>query len=172
MAIISVLSATLQIGGARFQEAYLWIIGCAAVLVVFLHLCFTYTRQGRAKQAVAADAEIAGAVGVNVPRVIMQIFGLTFAVAACAGVLVGPLYFVSFDIGDTVGLKAFSAAVFGGINSVPGTIVGGIVIGLLEGLTGTYISSAYKDLAAYFVLLVMLLFRPNGLLGSTTPVKV
>jgi branched-chain amino acid transport system permease protein len=162
----------LQFGGARFQEAYLWIIGCTVGLVVLLHLVFTYTRHGRAMRAVAADAEIAGTVGVNVPRVIMHIFGLTFAVAAGAGVLIGPLYFVSFDIGDMVGLKAFSAAVFGGINSVPGTIVGGITIGLLEGLTGTYISSAYKDLAAFFVLLVMLLLRPNGLLGTTTPVKV
>ena len=83
-------------------------------------------------------------------------FGLSFAVAAIAGVLIGPLYFVSFDMGDMVGLKAFSAAVFGGINSIPGTILGGVVIGLLENLAGGYISSAYKDLVAFVILLVML----------------
>jgi branched-chain amino acid transport system permease protein len=89
-----------------------------------------------------------------------------------AGVLIGPLYFVSFDMGDMVGLKAFSAAVFGGINSIPGTILGGVVIGVLENLAGGYISSAYKDLVAFVILLVMLVWRPTGLLGRETPIKV
>lgn len=162
----------LEFGGARFQEAYLWVIGCTVVVVALLHFFFSYTRHGRAMRAVAADAEIAGAVGVNVRRAIAHIFGLTFAVAAGAGVLIGPLYFVSFDMGDMMGLKAFAAAVLGGINSVPGTILGGIAIGLFENFAGTYISSAYKDLVAFVILLVMLVFRPNGLLGSSTPVKV
>ena len=162
----------VQFGGAQFQEAYLWVIGCTVVVVAVLHLFLTYTRHGRALRAVAADAEIAGTVGVNVQRAIAQMFGLTFAIAAAAGVLIGPLYFVSFDMGDMVGLKAFSAAVLGGINSVPGTILGGILIGLLENLAGTYVSSAYKDLVAFVILLVMLVLRPNGLLGSSTPVKV
>ena len=131
-----------------------------------------YTRSGRALRAVAADAEIAGAVGVDVKRAIALTFGLSFAVAAIAGVLIGPLYFVSFDMGDMVGLKAFSAAVFGGINSIPGTILGGVVIGVLENLAGGYISSAYKDLVAFVILLVMLVWRPTGLLGRETPVKV
>jgi branched-chain amino acid transport system permease protein len=162
----------VKLGDAQFQEAYLWVIGCTIILVTLLHLFFAYTRNGRALRAVAADAEIAGTVGVNVPMAIAQTFGLSFAVAAAAGVLIGPLYFVSFDMGDMVGLKAFSAAVFGGINSIPGTIVGGIAIGLLENIAGTYISSSYKDLVAFVILLVMLVWRPNGLLGSSTPVKV
>lgn len=162
----------MKLGDAQFQEAYLWVIGCTIILVTLLHLFFAYTRNGRALRAVAADAEIAGTVGVNVPMAIAQTFGLSFAVAAAAGVLIGPLYFVSFDMGDMVGLKAFSAAVFGGINSIPGTIVGGIAIGLLENIAGTYISSSYKDLVAFVILLVMLVWRPNGLLGSSTPVKV
>lgn len=162
----------VKLGDAQFQEAYLWVIGCTIILVTLLHLFFAYTRNGRALRAVAADAEIAGTVGVNVPMAIAQTFGLSFAVAAAAGVLIGPLYFVSFDMGDMVGLKAFSAAVFGEINSIPGTIVGGIAIGLLENIAGTYISSSYKDLVAFVILLVMLVWRPNGLLGSSTPVKV
>lgn len=162
----------VKFGDAQFQEAYLWVIACTIILVALLHCFFAYTRNGRALRAVAADAEIAGTVGVNVPMAIAQTFGLSFAVAAVAGVLIGPLYFVSFDMGDMVGLKAFSAAVFGGINSIPGTIVGGIAIGLLENIAGTYISSAYKDLVAFVILLVMLVWRPNGLLGSSTPVKV
>ena len=165
-------SEVVQIGTARFQEAYLWVVAATLVLVVLLHVMFTYTRTGRALRAVAADGEIAGAVGVNVKRSIGLTFGLSFAVAAIAGVLIGPLYFVSFDMGDMVGLKAFSAAVFGGINSIPGTIIGGIVIGILENLAGGYISSAYKDLVAFVILLLMLIWRPTGLLGRETPVKV
>ena len=165
-------SEVVQIGTARFQEAYLWVVAATLILVVLLHAMFTYTRTGRALRAVAADAEIAGAVGVNVKRAISLTFGLSFAVAAIAGVLIGPLYFVSFDMGDMVGLKAFSAAVFGGINSIPGTILGGIVIGILENLAGGYISSAYKDLVAFVILLLMLIWRPTGLLGRETPVKV
>jgi branched-chain amino acid transport system permease protein len=162
----------IQIGTARVQETSLWVVACTIALVVLLHLLFTYTRTGRALRAVAADAETAGAVGVNVSRSIGLTFGLSFAVAAIAGVLIGPLYFVSFDMGDMVGLKAFSAAVFGGINSIPGTILGGVVIGILENLAGGYISSAYKDLVAFVILLVMLVWRPSGLLGRETPVKV
>lgn len=162
----------VSFGGAFFQISYVWVMVLTVALVAGLHIMFSYTRMGRSLRAVAADAPMAGAVGVNVRRAISQTFGLSFAVAAIAGVLIGPLYFVSFDMGDMVGLKAFSAAVFGGINSIPGTILGGVVIGLLENLTGGYVSSAYKDLVAFVILLVMLLVRPNGLLGRETPVKV
>jgi branched-chain amino acid transport system permease protein len=165
-------SDVVAIGSARVQEASLWVVGCTVLLVVLLHLLFAHTRTGRGLRAVAADAEIASAVGVNVKQAIGLTFGLSFAVAAMAGVLIGPLYFVSFDMGDMVGLKAFSAAVFGGINSIPGTILGGVVIGVLENLAGGYISSAYKDLVAFVILLVMLVWRPTGLLGRETPIKV
>jgi branched-chain amino acid transport system permease protein len=165
-------SDVIEIGTARVQEANLWVVGCTIVLVILLHLMFSHTRIGRGLRAVAADGEIAAAVGVDVKRAIGLTFGLSFAVAAMAGVLIGPLYFVSFDMGDMVGLKAFAAAVFGGINSIPGTILGGVVIGVLENLAGGYISSAYKDLVAFVILLVMLVWRPTGLLGRETPVKV
>jgi branched-chain amino acid transport system permease protein len=162
----------VTIGGAFFQSAYLWVVGLAIVLVIGLHVLFSFTRIGRALRAVASDIEMAGAVGIDVRKAIAQTFGLSFAVAAIAGVLIGPLYFVSFDMGDMIGLKAFSAAVFGGINSIPGTILGGVIIGLLENLAGGYISSAYKDLVAFVILLLTLVVRPNGLLGRVTPVKV
>jgi branched-chain amino acid transport system permease protein len=162
----------VTVGGAFFQGAYLWVIGLTVVLVVGLHALFSWTKTGRALRAVASDIEMASAVGVDVRKGIAQTFGLSFAVAAIAGVLIGPLYFVSFDMGDMIGLKAFSAAVFGGINSIPGTILGGVIIGLLENLAGGYISSSYKDLVAFIILLLTLVVRPNGLLGRSTPVKV
>jgi branched-chain amino acid transport system permease protein len=162
----------VTVGGAFFQGAYLWVIGLTVVLVAGLHALFSWTKTGRALRAVASDIEMASAVGVDVRKGIAQTFGLSFAVAAIAGVLIGPLYFVSFDMGDMIGLKAFSAAVFGGINSIPGTILGGVIIGLLENLAGGYISSSYKDLVAFIILLLTLVVRPNGLLGRATPVKV
>ena len=162
----------LTFGGAFVQVAYLWVVALTLILVATLHVLFTYTKTGRALRAVAADKEMASAMGVDVRRSIAQTFGLSFAVAAIAGVLIGPLYFVSADMGDMVGMKAFSAAVFGGINSIPGTILGGVIIGLLETLTGGYVSSAYKDLVPFVILLLMLIARPNGLLGRETPVKV
>jgi branched-chain amino acid transport system permease protein len=165
-------SQVIELGTARFQEANLWVVGCTLALVLLLHLLFAHTRIGRALRAVAVDPEIAGAVGVNVKQAVGLTFGLSFGVAAMAGVLIGPLYFVSFDMGDMVGLKAFAAAVFGGINSIVGTILGGVVIGILENVAGGYISSAYKDLVAFVILLVMLIWRPTGLLGRETPVKV
>jgi branched-chain amino acid transport system permease protein len=162
----------VTLGGAFFQGAYLWVIGLTVVLVAGLHALFSWTKTGRALRAVASDIEMASAVGVDVRKGIAQTFGLSFAVAAIAGVLIGPLYFVSFDMGDMIGLKAFSAAVFGGINSIPGTILGGVIIGLLENLAGGYVSSSYKDLVAFIILLLTLVARPNGLLGRATPVKV
>jgi branched-chain amino acid transport system permease protein len=162
----------LSLGTARFQESYVWVVILTVLLVAVLHSLFTFTRPGRALRAVAADAEIAGTVGVKVSGAIGQTFGLSFAVAAVAGVLIGPLYFVSFDMGDMVGLKAFCAAVLGGINSIPGTIAGGVILGLLEALAAGYVSSAYKDLVAFAILLIMLACRPTGILGYETPVKV
>jgi len=160
------------IPGVLFQKTYLWIVAITVIMVVLLHILFTYTRRGRALRAVASDAEIAGTMGVSVPRAIGLTFGLSFAVASIAGVLIGPLYFVSPDMGDMVGLKAFSAAVLGGINSVFGTILGGILLGVIEATAAFYISSDYKDLFAFAILMLMLVVRPQGLLGRVIPVKV
>jgi branched-chain amino acid transport system permease protein len=160
------------IPGVLFQKTYLWIVVVTLILVVLLHVLFTYTRRGRALRAVAADSEIAGTMGVSVPRAVGFTFGLSFAVAAIAGVLIGPLYFVSPDMGDMVGLKAFSAAVLGGINSIVGTIMGGILLGLIEAIAAFYLSSDYKDLFAFAILMLMLVARPQGLLGRVVPVKV
>lgn len=161
-----------HLSGAVFQKTYLWILIVTLALVALMHVVFAYTRTGRALRAVASDGEIAATMGVNVQRAIGSVFGLSFAVAAVAGVLVGPLYFVSPDLGDMVGLKAFSAAVLGGINSVVGTILGGLALGLMEALAAFYISTDYKDLLAFAILMLMLLVRPQGLLGRAVPVKV
>ena len=86
--------------------------------------------------------------------------------------LIGPLYFASFDMGGMIGLKAFSAAVLGGITNISGAAIGGVVLGILENLSAGYISSAYKDVVSLGVLILMLLFRPHGILGKAKPTKV
>ncbi len=161
-----------RLDGVIVQKTYLWIALITLALVAALHLLFAHTRHGRALRAVAADGEIAGTMGINVPAAIAATFGLSCAVAAVAGVLIGPLYFVSPDMGDMVGLKAFSAAVLGGIDSVVGTILGGLALGLMEAFAAFYISTDYKDLLAFGILMLMLLVRPQGLLGRVVPIKV
>jgi len=162
----------VDILGARVNINYVWIVAAAVVLVTALHLLLNHTRVGRALRAVASDADIASTIGVDVSQAINLTFGLSFAMGAIAGVLTGPLYFVSFDMGAMVGLKAFSAAVIGGINSIPGTICGGIALGIIEALFAGYISSEYRDLGAFVILIMMLFFRPQGFLGTVVPVKV
>lgn len=158
--------------GARVNINYVWIVAAAVVLVAGLHFLLNHTRLGRALRAVASDAEIASTIGIDVGRAINLTFGLSFSMGAIAGVLTGPLYFVSFDMGSMVGMKAFAAAVIGGINSIPGTIFGGIALGIVEALFAGYISSEYKDVGAFVILILMLFFRPQGFLGTVVPVKV
>ncbi|WP_151446755.1 branched-chain amino acid ABC transporter permease [Lacisediminimonas profundi] len=161
-----------EFSGIRIAEPFFWVVGVALIAVTLLHLFFTYSRHGRALRAVASDRVVASAMGINVNLAIMMIFAISTSVAAIGGLLIGPLYYASFDMGDMVGLKAFSAAIIGGINSVPGTIVGGIIIGVLENLSAGYISSAYKDAVVFAVLIIMLLVRPHGLFGRAIPTKV
>jgi branched-chain amino acid transport system permease protein len=165
-------SSVLDIGGVRIAEPYTWVVAVSLILVALLHLFFTYSRVGRGLRAVASDKPIASIMGVNVTRSITLTIAISTAVAAIGGVLIGPIYYVSFDVGGMVGLKAFSAAVLGGINSIPGAIIGGFLLGVLENLSAGYISSGYKDAVAFAVLIIMLLIRPNGILGTTRPTKV
>jgi branched-chain amino acid transport system permease protein len=161
-----------EFGSVRIAEPYFWVVGVAFIAVITLHLFFTYSRYGRALRAVAADRVVASAMGVNVNMAIMMTIAISTSVAAIGGLLIGSLYYSSFDMGDMVGLKAFSAAIIGGINSVPGTVVGGVIIGVLENLSAGYISSAYKDTVVFGVLIIMLLVRPHGLFGRARPTKV
>ncbi len=165
-------TALAQFWGVRLTEPYFWVLGVTVALVVALQLFFTYTRMGRGLRAVAADRVIASVMGVNVTRSISITIAISTAVAAIGGLLIGPIYYVSFDMGNMVGLKAFSAAILGGINSIPGTILGGILLGVLENVAAGYISSSYKDAVAFAVLIIMLLVRPSGLMGYARPTKV
>jgi branched-chain amino acid transport system permease protein len=162
----------ISIGDVRISIQYFWIVGVSLLLVIVLHSFFTYTRYGRGLRAVAADRIVASVMGINVTRAISSTIAISTSVASIAGLLVGSIYYISFDMGAAVGLKAFSAAVIGGINSIPGAILGGILVGVLENLAAGYISSAYKDVIVFAFMILMLLVRPHGLLGYAKPEKI
>jgi branched-chain amino acid transport system permease protein len=126
---------------------------------------FRFTRLGLAVRGVADNPAAAAVVGLHVGRVRALTFGLAGALGGLAGVLVTPITALSYDVGVLLGLKGFSAAILGGFGSFLGAIVGGLALGLLESLSAAYVSSAYKDVVAFAVLLLVLFVRPAGLLG-------
>jgi len=144
-------------------------IAAAALMMWGLHELVQRTTLGRSIRAVAEDREMAAVVGVNVRRVIAVTFFLGSALAGAGGVLVG-LYYTQIDffMGYSAGLKAFTAAVLGGIGNIRGAMLGGLLLGLIESLAVTFINPAYKDVVAFAVLIVTLVVRPTGLLGDVS----
>ncbi len=159
--------------GINISNIQLLILVTAIILMVLLQLIIQKTKMGTAMRAVAVDQEAAALVGINPDHVISFTFGLGSALAGAAGVLIG-LYYNSIDplMGMTPGIKAFVAAVVGGIGSVPGAAIGGFLIGLLETGVQAIGLSAYKDAAVYVVLILILIVLPSGLLGKNVKEKV
>jgi branched-chain amino acid transport system permease protein len=136
-----------------------------------LYVVFKYSRVGIAMQATSQNQLAAYYMGIPVKRLNSMVWALAAMVAAVAGLLLAPITFVHANMGF-IGLKAFPAAVVGGFGSLPGAIVGGLVIGVVESLSGFYLPDGFKDTAAYIVVLIMLMVMPNGLFGETTRKKV
>ena len=156
----------LHLLGAAILPQTLWILGLTALAIVLLMLFFRRTNLGLAMRAVAANEAAAAVVGLRVWRVKAASFALAGALGGLAGCLVTPITTLSYDVGVLLGLKGFAAAILGGFGSFPGAILGGLILGLLESLGAAYISSAYKDVIAFVVLLLVLFIRPRGLLGG------
>ncbi len=160
------------VGGAtlRLREVLIWVI--AAVLMGGLHLFVHHTKLGKAMKATAQDQEAARMMGVEVDRVVMIAFFIGAALAGAAGLIFGLYYnFTSFVIGYTAGLRAFTAAVLGGIGNIAGAMIGGIAIGLIESLGGQYLATRWSDVIIFSILILVLVFRPAGLLGRVAPTK-
>ncbi|HUK08405.1 MAG TPA: branched-chain amino acid ABC transporter permease [Stellaceae bacterium] len=160
------------IGGAtlRLREVLLW--GVSLVLMMGLHYFVRRTKMGKAMQATAQDQEAARMMGVDVDNVVVITFFLGSALAGAAGLIFGLYYnYTSFVIGYTAGLRAFTAAVLGGIGNIPGAMLGGILIGLIESLGGQYLEVRWTDVIIFSILVLVLVFRPSGLMGRTAPSK-
>jgi branched-chain amino acid transport system permease protein len=156
----------LRLFGAALLPQTLWVLALTAVAILTLLWFYKYTRLGLAMRAVAANPTAAAVVGLRVGRVKMLTFGLAGALGGLAGVLVTPITTLRYDVGVLLGLKGFAAAILGGFGSFPGAILGGVGLGVLEALSAGYVSSAYKDVCAFVVLLLVLCLRPQGLLGK------
>ncbi|MDP1610709.1 MAG: branched-chain amino acid ABC transporter permease [Sulfuritalea sp.] len=157
--------------GLVVSVEHLVIILATVALVALLYVFFRYTRLGIAMQATSQNQLAAFYMGIPVRRVNMLVWGLSSAICGVAGLLLAPITFVHANMGF-VGLKAFPAAVVGGFGSIPGALVGGLVIGIVESLAGFYLPDGVKDIAAYVVVLVMLVVKPNGLFGENLTKKV
>jgi branched-chain amino acid transport system permease protein len=161
-----------EIGEAvlRLREVLLWSV---SILLMFaLHYFVRRTKMGKAMQATAQDQEAARMMGVDVDRVMLITFFLGSALAGAAGFIFGLYYnYTSFIIGYTAGLRAFTAAVLGGIGNLPGAMLGGLLIGLIESLGGQYLQVRWTDVIIFSILVIVLVFRPTGLLGRAAATK-
>ena len=167
------LSSGIQIGSVTIDSVQILVLVLGVVLMAGLQLLVNRTRLGRQMRAVAADREAAEMLGINVNFVITATFFLGSALAGVAGIMGGLLFNqVTSTIGFIAGLKAFTAAVVGGIGSIPGAMLGGLVIGVAESFVTGYISSTYSNLIVFGILIVVMLVRPSGLLGRAQLQKV
>jgi branched-chain amino acid transport system permease protein len=159
-----------SLGGISLSVLVVVIACLAGIMMWLLHELVQRTTLGRSIRAVAEDREMAAVMGVNVWRVVAITFFVGSALGGAAGVLVGFYYTqIDFFMGYSAGLKAFTAAVLGGIGNIRGAMLGGLILGIVESLAVTVINPAYKDAVAFGVLILVLMFRPGGLLGEALP---
>ncbi|MCK4502883.1 MAG: branched-chain amino acid ABC transporter permease, partial [Desulfuromonadales bacterium] len=156
----------ITIFGATILPQALWIMGLTVVAIALLTWFFYRTSLGLSMRAVASNSTAAAVVGIPAGRIRLTSYAIAGALGGLAGVLVTPITTLNYDVGVLLGLKGFAAAILGGFGSFPGAIIGGLGLGLLESLSAGYISSAYKDVVAFVVLLLVLFVRPKGLLGE------
>jgi branched-chain amino acid transport system permease protein len=158
--------------GARVAQNSLGIIGISLAVVALLYLFFEHTRMGVAMRAASMNRRAAQLMGVNIERVPLVAWGLATAIGVVSGFLVAPLTFLDFEMMFAVLLKAFAGSILGGFNSLPGAMVGCLVIGVVENLFAAYVSTAFKDTFAFGIIIVVLMFRPQGLFTRRIAKKV
>ena len=161
-----------SIGGLGITAQNLLIILICAVLMIALTVFMKYSKTGRAMTAVSMTRKAASLMGVRTPTIIMATYVIAACLAAVAGVMMGPIYSVKYSMGTTFGNKAMTAAVMGGFGSLPGAMLGSVLLGIVESLCSLYISTAYKDVFSFVILVIVLFCRPQGILGKKSITKV
>jgi len=162
----------IRLWGATILPQSIWVIAGALVVFIALWLFFTRTLTGRAVLATSNNRLAAQLVGINTDFVMTLSFGLSAAIGALAGVLITPITLTSYQVGISLALKGFAAAMLGGMGNPKGALVGGLLLGLFEALTAGYLSSQYKDAVAFIVILAVLFAMPQGIFGSKTVERV
>jgi len=157
-------SGTTAFLGVVLADQQLLVLGVVTGIMALQYVVLRYTMAGKVMRAVALDRDTAGLMGIPVDRVLARTFAYSCVLAAIAGILLAPLFFVTTEMGTLVGLKGFVAMIIGGFGSMPGAIIGGLLLGVVENLAAFQISSAYKDAIAFTLLLAFLVVRPQGIL--------
>jgi len=155
-----------DIAGVTLPELRLYVILGAALLIAAMTIFVERTKTGQAIRAVAENRDAAILMGVNVRTIPLVVFSISTALGVAAGIMVGALFAIAPGIGEGLVIKGFAVLILGGLGSIPGAIVGGVVLGITESLAAGFLSSAYKDVIAFLVMILVLLFRPQGLLGK------
>jgi branched-chain amino acid transport system permease protein len=158
-------SAAYRFFGVPVSPQLVWIMVFGVALMGLLQIFLKRTRTGLVMQAVAQDAEVAQLMGANLTRMMLYTFAIAGMMAGAAGVMFGSLFFSFFEMGFLLGIKGFVAATLGGLGSLAGAMLGGILFGLIETFSAVYVSSAYKDAIGMVLLIAILLFLPSGLVG-------
>ena len=162
----------LALGTIKVSYSDIGTLIIAGMIVIGLQMFLNKTVTGRAMQAVAQNTDAAKVLGINVKRMVLYTFLINAVLAVVAALLVTPTYLAKFDMGESIGLKAFYAAIIGGFNQTRGALLGGVLVGVLENLMGAYVSPAYKEGVALMLFMVVIIFKPEGLLGKTEERKV
>ena len=159
-------SSGFEVGGVFLDSQYLVILAVTVVAVAFQYFLFEHTLLGKKLQATSQDKNMARLLGIPVAWMIAITFIYSATLGGLAGILIGPVLFVSIGMGSIIALKAFSATIIGGFGDVTGAIVGGLLLGVVESFAGAYISVPYKDAFGFLLLFIFLLFRPQGIFGE------
>jgi branched-chain amino acid transport system permease protein len=162
---------TIFLGPLRIRPQDILILGVTAVLIAFQFYLFERTTLGKQMRATAQDRATARLIGIRVGRIVTITFVYSAVLGAVSGLLVAPLFTVTKEMGALIALKAFAASIVGGFGSIPGAIIGGLTIGVIETFGGFYVSSAYVDAIAFIILISVLLIRPQGLFGERVAEK-
>lgn len=162
----------ISLPGMSIPPAYYFVLIISVVIMILLTLFLGKTKIGLAMRTTAYDKSLAELMGINTSRIMSLSFMIGASMAAAAGMLVAPITFISHGIGWRLGVKGFAAAVLGGFGNIPGSMIGGIVLGLIETIGGGFISSGYKDCIAFVILILVLIFKPAGILGKVHIEKV
>ena len=156
-------NSPLYIAGATILPQHIWIFAIAVLVIIANKIFFNYSIIGKAMRACAYNSQAAGLVGIDVKIMVLLSFVISSAIGSMAGIIIAPLTMTSYDVGIMLGLKGFCAVIIGGMSSGLGTVMGGLLLGLLESLGAGYISASYKDAIAFIILLLILFIRPEGL---------
>ncbi|MAF33571.1 MAG: branched-chain amino acid ABC transporter permease [Desulfobacterales bacterium] len=151
--------------GAAIVPQSLWVIGLTFLLVISLVCYFQFTIHGKAMKACALDRTAAGLLGIKVKRMVLISFAMSSALGALAGIIMTPLTMIDYSGGMLLAIKGFSAAMLGGMGSFVGAVIGGFVFSFLESFTATFVSGSFKELVTFIVIINVLLFMPNGIMG-------